>query len=72
MEHLYYLDYIFPGFDHITRSAKHLCNHLEQIFQNNEFETDWRNKNLNIVKMTMYLFTQLMVIKDVKLAADVS
>lgn len=59
------------GFDHITRSATHLCNHLAQVFQDKEIDTDLRNKNLNIVKMTLYLFTQIMKVKDVKLAADV-
>lgn len=54
------------------RAAKGLCNHLELILQDNEIDRDLRVKNLNIVKMTMYLFTQIMKVKDVKLAADVS
>lgn len=62
----------FPGFDHIVRTAKHLCSHLEFIFQEKEIETDLRTKNLNILKMVMYLFTSIMKTKDSKLAADVS
>lgn len=54
------------------RAAKGLCNHLELILQDNEIDPELRVKNLNIVKMTMYLLTQIMKVKDVKLAADVS
>lgn len=42
------------------------------ILQDNEIDPDLRVKTLNIVKMTMYLFTQIMKVKDTKLAADVS
>lgn len=42
------------------------------ILQDNEIDPELRIKNLNIVKMTMYLFTQIMKVKDTKLAADVS
>lgn len=62
----------FTGFDHIVRAAKNLCNHLELIFQDKEIDPDVRVKNLNIVKMIMYLFSQIMKTKDAKLAADVS
>lgn len=54
------------------RAAKALCNHLELILQDSEIDLELRVKNLNIVKMTLYLFTQIMKVKDVKLAADVS
>ncbi|KAM3965310.1 LOW QUALITY PROTEIN: CAP-D2 condensin subunit [Aphomia sociella] len=61
---------INKGFDHIVRAAKNLCNQLELIFQDQEIDADVRVKNLNIVKMTLYLFTQVMKTKDTKLAAD--
>ncbi|KAI5637231.1 non-SMC mitotic condensation complex subunit 1, n-term domain-containing protein [Phthorimaea operculella] len=61
---------INKGFDHIIRATKSLCTHLEQIFQEKELDEDVRKTNLNIVKMTMYLFTQIMKVKDTKLAAD--
>ncbi|CAH0398311.1 unnamed protein product [Chilo suppressalis] len=61
---------INKGFDHIVRAAKNLCNHLELLFQDQEIDNDVRVKNLNIVKMVMYLFTQVMKTKDTKLAAD--
>lgn len=60
------------GFDHIVRAAKNLCNHLELIFQDQEIDAEVRVKNLNVVKMIMYLFSQIMKTKDIKLAADVS
>lgn len=63
---------ITKGFDHIVRAVKNLCNHLELIFQDKEIDPDVQKKNLNIVKMIMYLFTQVMKTKDTKLAADVS
>lgn len=62
----------FLGFDHIIRASKSLCNHLEPIIQEQEIDPDVRTKNLNILKMMMYLFTQIMKTKDTKLAADVS
>lgn len=40
--------------------------------QNQEIDADVRMKNLNIVKMVLYLYTQIMKTKDVKLATDVS
>ncbi|CAD0201294.1 unnamed protein product [Chrysodeixis includens] len=58
------------GFDHIVRATKSLCNHLEQILQEKEIDSEVRVKNLNILKMIMYLFTQIMKTKDTKLAAD--
>ncbi|XP_048478584.1 condensin complex subunit 1 [Plutella xylostella] len=61
---------INKGFDHITRAAKNMCNHLEVIFQDKEIDPDVRVKNLNVVKMTMYLFSSIMKTKDAKLAAD--
>ncbi|XP_063825946.1 condensin complex subunit 1, partial [Ostrinia nubilalis] len=61
---------INKGFDHIVRAAKNLCNHLELIFQDQEIDPEVRVKNLNIVKMIMYLFSQIMKTKDIKLAAD--
>lgn len=61
----------FLGFDHLVRTVKNLCGHLEALLQS-QIEMDIRVKNLNIVKMTLYLFTQIMKIKDAKLAADVS
>lgn len=54
------------------RAAKSVCNHLEMIVQEQEIDADVRVKNLNILKMLMYLFTQIMKTKDSKLAADVS
>ncbi|XP_075978130.1 CAP-D2 condensin subunit [Anticarsia gemmatalis] len=60
---------INKGFDHIMRATKNLCNHFEMLFQE-EIDADMRTKNLNILKMMMYLFTQIMKVKDVKLAAD--
>lgn len=63
---------MFSGFDHIIRAARNLCNHLEMILQDNEIDADLRAKNLNIVKMIMYLFTKIMKVKDTKLASDVS
>ena len=62
----------FLGFEHIIRASKSLCNHLEPIVQEQEIDPDVRTKNLNILKMMMYLFTQIMKTKDTKLAADVS
>lgn len=61
---------INKGFDHIIRAAKNLCSHLELILQEQELDVDVRVKNLNITKMIMYLFTQIMKTKDTKLAAD--
>ncbi|KAL0838771.1 hypothetical protein ABMA28_016820 [Loxostege sticticalis] len=61
---------INKGFDHIVRAAKNLCNHLELIFQDQEIDAEVRVKNLNVVKMIMYLFSQIMKTKDIKLAAD--
>ncbi|XP_047533582.1 condensin complex subunit 1 [Vanessa atalanta] len=61
---------INKGFDHIVRTVKNLCGHLELILQEQVIDADIRMKNLNIVKMTMYLFTQIMKTKDAKLAAD--
>ncbi|CAH0715490.1 unnamed protein product, partial [Brenthis ino] len=58
------------GFDHLVRTVKNLCGHLENILQDQIIDADIRVKNLNIVKMTMYLFTQIMKLKDAKLAAD--
>lgn len=64
--------YFSVGFDHVVRTVKNLCGHLELILQDQEIDADLRVKNLNLVKMTMYLFTQIMKTKDAKLAADVS
>ncbi|XP_045448315.1 condensin complex subunit 1 [Melitaea cinxia] len=61
---------INKGFDHVVRTVKNLCGHLELILQDQEIDADLRVKNLNLVKMTMYLFTQIMKTKDAKLAAD--
>ncbi|CAG5045986.1 unnamed protein product [Parnassius apollo] len=61
---------INKGFEHILRSVKSLCNQLEAIFQEQDIDPDIRSKYLNVVKMVMYLFTQIMKTKDVKLAAD--
>ncbi|XP_063383933.1 condensin complex subunit 1 [Cydia fagiglandana] len=61
---------INKGFDHLVRTAKALCSHIELIMQDQELDADLRVKNLNIVKMVMYLYTQIMKTKDVKLAAD--
>lgn len=62
----------FSGFEHIVRASKSLCNHLELILQEKEIDSDVRVKNLNILKMIMYLYTQIMKTKDTKLATDVS
>lgn len=67
-----YIFMISVGYDHIQRTVKNLSNILEPILQENEIDSDVRTKNLNIVKMTLYLFTQIMKTKDIKLAADVS
>lgn len=73
MPYILGLNYYFSiGFDHIVRTVKNLCGHLELILQDQEIDADLRVKNLNLVKMTMYLFTQIMKTKDAKLAADVS
>ncbi|XP_069359396.1 condensin complex subunit 1 isoform X2 [Maniola hyperantus] len=61
---------INKGFDHMARTVKSLCVHLEPILQEQTIDEDLRVKNLNIVKMIMYLFTEIMKIKDVKLTAD--
>ncbi|CAK1580335.1 unnamed protein product [Parnassius mnemosyne] len=61
---------INKGFEHILRSVKSLCNQLETIFQEQDIDPDIRIKYLNVVKMVMYLFTQIMKTKDAKLAAD--
>ncbi|KAJ8722132.1 hypothetical protein PYW08_004534 [Mythimna loreyi] len=61
---------INKGFEHIIRASKSLCNHLEPIVQEQEIDSEVRTKNLNILKMIMYLFTQIMKTKDTKLAAD--
>lgn len=61
---------INKGFDHIVRAVKNMCNNFELLFQDNEIDADLRIKNLNILKMLMYLFTQIMKTKDAKLAAD--
>ncbi|XP_068633143.1 condensin complex subunit 1 [Battus philenor] len=61
---------INKGFDHILRAVKCLCNQLETIFQNQDIDTEVRCKYLNIVKMVMYLFTQVMKTKNAKLAAE--
>ncbi|KAH9629496.1 hypothetical protein HF086_015826 [Spodoptera exigua] len=61
---------INKGFEHIVRASKSLCNHLELMFQDKEIDSDLRNKNLNILKMMMYLYTQIMKTKDTKLATD--
>lgn len=51
---------------------KCLCSQLEEIFQEQEIATETRCKYLNVVKMVMYLFTEIMKTKDAKLTADVS
>ncbi|KAL4715966.1 hypothetical protein ACJJTC_013266, partial [Scirpophaga incertulas] len=61
---------INKGFDHIVRSVKSLCNNLELIFQDQEIASEVRLKNLNIIKMVIYLYSQIMKTKDIKLAAD--
>ncbi|XP_052741193.1 condensin complex subunit 1 [Bicyclus anynana] len=61
---------INKGFEHILRTVKSLCAHLEPILQEQTIDEDVRVKNSNIVKMVIYLFTEIMKIKDVKLAAD--
>ncbi|XP_072949314.1 condensin complex subunit 1 isoform X2 [Epargyreus clarus] len=61
---------INKGFDHMVRTAKNLCTHLDPILKEQDIDADVRTKNLNIVKMVMYLFTQIMKTKDAKLAAD--
>lgn len=61
---------INKAFDHIDRAAKKLCPHLEVIFQEKEIDTDVRTKNLNCVKMILYLFTSIMKVKDSKLATE--
>ncbi|XP_022814014.1 condensin complex subunit 1 [Spodoptera litura] len=61
---------INKGFEHIVRASKSLCNHLELILQDKEIDSDLRIKNLNILKMMMYLYTQIMKTKDTKLATD--
>ncbi|XP_039753451.1 condensin complex subunit 1 [Pararge aegeria] len=61
---------INKGFEHMIRTVKSLCVHLEPILQEQTLDEDLRVKNLNIVKMVMYLFTEIIKIKDVKLAAD--
>ncbi|KPJ08507.1 Condensin complex subunit 1 [Papilio machaon] len=57
-------------YEHILRTVKCLCNQLEVIFQEQEIATETRCKYLNIVKMVMYLFTEIMKTKDAKLTAD--
>nr|XP_049694078.1 condensin complex subunit 1 [Helicoverpa armigera] len=61
---------INKGFEHIVRASKSLCNHMDLVLQEPEIDADVRVKNLNILKMMMYLFTQIMKTKDTKLAAD--
>ncbi|KPI95576.1 Condensin complex subunit 1 [Papilio xuthus] len=61
---------INKGYEHILRTVKCLCNQLEVIFQEQEIATETRCKYLNIVKMVMYLFTEIMKTKDAKLTAD--
>ncbi|XP_061383844.1 condensin complex subunit 1 [Danaus plexippus] len=61
---------INKGFDHVLRTVKNLCTHLEPILQEKTIDSDIRVKNLNIVKMVMYLFSHIMKTKDAKLAAD--
>ncbi|XP_041979306.1 condensin complex subunit 1 [Aricia agestis] len=61
---------INKGFDHLTRTIKNLCTHLEPILKEQTIDADVRIKNLNIVKMVLYLFTQIMKTKDAKLAAE--
>ncbi|CAK1551134.1 unnamed protein product [Leptosia nina] len=61
---------INKGYDHILRTVKNLSNTLEPILQELEIDSEVRNKNLNIVKMVVYLFTQIIKTKDTKLAAD--
>ncbi|XP_045498529.1 condensin complex subunit 1 [Colias croceus] len=61
---------INKGYEHILRTVKSLCTFLEPILQEKEIESDVRTKYLNVVKMTLYLFTQIMKTKDAKLAAD--
>lgn len=56
----------------MLRAAKSLCSHLELIFQDQDINAEVRVKNLNILKMIMYLFINIMKTKDIKLAADVS
>ncbi|XP_038209881.1 condensin complex subunit 1-like [Zerene cesonia] len=61
---------INKGYEHILRTVKALCTFLEPILQEKEIESDVRTKYLNVVKMTMYLFTQIIKTKDAKLTAD--
>lgn len=61
---------INKGYDHILRTVKNLSSYLEPILQERDIDSEVRTKNLNIVKMTIYLFTQIMKTKDTKVAAD--
>ncbi|CAF4904025.1 unnamed protein product [Pieris macdunnoughi] len=61
---------INKGYDHILRTIQNLSSYLEPILQERDIDSEVRNKNLNIVKMTIYLFTQIMKTKDTKVAAD--
>lgn len=51
----------------LTKPCQHLSTYLENILQDNEVPQELQQKTLNILKMLVYLFTQITMLLENKM-----